>query len=127
MIQPNAEMCMAVSNIAMAGNHCGSSGNINYCKMPDGTLIQWGRAYFPPAESIGLQTLDIELLIPFTTMTYAVTATWMDSAPETIERYVSEIQIDTRGIAVSNVRFATVRKIADANWWFRWIAIGFWK
>lgn len=116
---------MAVSIISMTTNNSDNG----YCKMPDGTLIQWGSTFFPPVEATGLQTLDVTLPIVFaTTSGYRVTAVWADMATtNNIKNYVTDLSVNNSGKTTSSIQFNCIRVRTNLNWWFDYIAIGRWK
>lgn len=95
----------------------------NYCKMPDGTLIQWG--VFSSAVSVagnggrGEDTIDFQM--NFANASYTVTLT--DSTSVSVQR---KSAVKTRRVGSMDVYFENAFSSAW-NPTVYWIAIGRWK
>ena len=106
---------MATSTIEKVTNNSGSG----YCKMPDGTLIQWGTAqgtgehYFPVSFVDTSYTVLVGVGYP--TPSYITNISVLGGHPHNQSEF---------SIIVFNTDGSTPSK---ANVLFRWLAIGRWK
>lgn len=104
---------MAVSKIPMTTNN---SGN-NYCKMPDGTLIQWGESAF----ASGVSEFSILFPIEFVNAAYAV-------AISPSVQQLTGVAIMYSGQATDRIAFhRDTSKAINYEQWFSWLIIGRWK
>ena len=98
---------MATSTIPQVINNSGT----NYCRMPDGTLIQWGSA----TVDANAYVVSPNLAVPFVDTNYKVTITPLSQN--------LTFSIGTK--RVSNFAIGRVPVTSASN--FDWIAIGRWK
>ena len=97
---------MATSIIKQTMNESNSS----YCKMPDGTLIQWGVLSLVTAE-----VTAVTFPIPFISNPSVVASTGAGAG----RGYADTEDVTTTGF--------TLWKSTSVSQWARWIAIGRWK
>lgn len=98
-----------------------NNGAQGYSKLPDGTLIQYGRAVFN-ATSVGVQEVTCNFQIPFYTQPN-VCISWDDTNATTnnMDYVFAYTRSLTEFIARAN------RTNAGYTWYASWIAIGRWK
>lgn len=98
-----------------------NNSDSNYCKMPDGTLIQWGRAY---SDSAGI--IDVTYNVSFVNPAAYVVCNGYGS----LTNMAVSIKIKTYGTTnfsavVNAIENNGVRALSDNV--VQWIAIGRWK
>lgn len=100
-----------------------SSGS-GYCKLPDGTLICYGRVQFPSTEAESNSTQSVTFSPAFTTRP-AVTVSPVREAAQT--PYLFPVSVYT--VSASEVTFAFSNRydVTVSNMYADWIAIGRWK
>ena len=111
---------MATQTIKSADNVSGAG----YCKMPDGTLIQWGRAT-PVAFANGVCTKAIS---------FPLQNAFISAPSVTASLVSSDVTYATANVIHAEVNTATVRMVMYAattyggqNEIIMWIAVGRWK
>lgn len=110
---------MATSLMEKVTNNSGSDSNGNYCKMPDGTLIQWGTArgtgeYYFPVSFVDVSYV-VFVGVGYPTPSDITNISVLGGHPQNQSKF-SIIVFNTDGSAPSK-----------ANVLFRWLAIGRWK
>ena len=116
---------MATSKIQQVTNNSGSG----YCKMPDGTLIQWGTTVLDPTTSAGVQTVTVTLPVAFANPYYSVTMSWYDNM-NTVASYFDSLgasSANNDGKTRNTFTIAAKRKDPLYSWQVCWLAIGRWK
>lgn len=99
-----------------------NDSNSNYCKMPDGTLIQWGRFEVEiPANSYVEKNVQyqIQFYSSYQPQTVATIRAW----DEPKNFYVLQRSGDHNDTTFRIATTASVAKTANVNW----LAIGRWK
>ena len=107
---------MAQGTIKQVTNNSGS----NYCKMPDGTLLQWGIAneYTPG------NTKDVVVQMPIAfTSTYTIVANGQVASDTTNYEVIIVIQPNSGSQFTAHIRNTTAAYTRQ----FYWLAIGRWK
>lgn len=97
-----------------------------YCKMADGTLMQWGYSIFP-AQAVGNQYLSVTFPVAFTARP-AVTVSPHDTL--NFYTYMSNLTVSATSGYVTNgttLWLYAKRLNASAAWGVSWIAVGRWK
>lgn len=95
----------------------------NYIKMPDGTLICWGKVTFP-ASSVGTQQVEVNFPVSFIEAPRVVTS-WRDSAA--VPNFMGEVWTQNQSTTASKLILNAQRKSTSYNWYADYIAIGRWK
>ena len=113
---------MAQGDIKQVTNNSGKSNNIYYCKMPDGTLIQWGKGTI----SGGSGSVTFTLPVSFVDTAYAVVAS-PDIVTSSSGVYGTGATFPTQITAVNQVRVHRSNSSATYDNYVYFIAIGRWK
>lgn len=121
---------MASGTIPQLSNEVGSSNGIYYCKMPDGTLIQWGTGNYSPTSSTGVASGSVyyfefrpNIVFPIEFYyTPSVTLTKLGGS----EGAISWAQRSKTGISMFDV-IRGVQNPGDPSVDLCWMALGRWK
>lgn len=98
------------------------SGN-NYCKMPDGTLIQWGtKSYSGTIAAGGTATDTVTFPTSFANSSYSLICNLLTSVPS--QRTAS---LSTRSVSSATISLQNTYSSASDGATYSWIAIGRWK
>lgn len=97
-----------------------NNSDSNYCKMPDGTLIQWGIAN---VYTVGTtKDVQVTMPIPFTS-TYTVVANGQVGSDTTNYEVIIVIQPNSASQFTAHIRNTTSNYTRQIYW----LAIGRWK
>ena len=110
---------MATSTIQQVMNNSGSG----YCKMPDGTLIQYGNVSLP--RDINTSTKDITFPIPFISNSSIAIITSVNT-----EIYADRLNSSYANASNTGCRIVLYNSIpvtGSGNGVVSWVAIGRWK
>ena len=108
---------MATGTVKQVTNNSGSG----YCKMPDGTLMQWGM--FQCNDDKTSEYYSLELPIAFISNDVSKLAiAFSNYGADTGQEHISLYNIE------NNCKTCTVRVVKPTGWAaFMWIVIGRWK
>ena len=110
---------MAISTIKQVTNNSGS----NYCKMPDGTLIQWGELR---NGSNGAEFVNFP--VPFVDANYTAVASIKRVGSQYAYARIGSVQIlDKNRAVIYLIQYNSIAAFTDTDTFSEWIAIGRWK
>lgn len=111
---------MATSTIEKVTNDSGP----DYCKMPDGTQMCWGRISFPNA-AVGIQDASQNYPVTFVAVPRVIVS-WDDNA-SVVGTYFSALSTNNTDNTASQLHVWANRIKTGYKWYANWIAIGRWK
>ena len=105
---------MAAGKTDKVTNDSSAGSGSGYCKMPDGTLIQWGSVIVP----IGSYTANISLPVPlYKLQDSSITLTPLQTG--------TDFNINYSDSSTSSIRIGRTPNTSDSVYY--WIALGRWK
>ena len=110
-------------NGAWAVNPVNNDSGNNYCKMPDGTLIQWGVKSYSGTIAAGGQATDtVTFPTSFVNSGYSLTCNMITSVPSQ-----KTASLSTRSVSSATISLQNTFSSASEGATYSWIAIGRWK